>query len=171
MWGCKHIDESVNMSSDVWMMPQINPGSLRFHPCRLTSVNFTICVQCVCKRRRQRRQSSSHTNMTSSVCWEWGGTGSHPTKTCRWVRGKKKNKSSLTFNQQIFQQSFRFCISTVGSSRLQITSFKISLSDVPQPRSVDGFIVAAGQIPPYPQLAVCHLKQTHMITHTYVLCP
>uniref|UniRef100_G3PBI0 Crystallin, zeta (quinone reductase)-like 1 n=1 Tax=Gasterosteus aculeatus aculeatus TaxID=481459 RepID=G3PBI0_GASAC len=42
-------------------------------------------LECVCMRKSQRKQNSFHINMTSSVCWEWGGIGSHPKKTSSWI--------------------------------------------------------------------------------------
>ncbi|XP_030603617.1 quinone oxidoreductase-like protein 1 isoform X3 [Archocentrus centrarchus] len=50
--------------------------------------SLTLEFVCMTGRRRkgtQRRRNYLHTNMTSSVCWEWAGTGSHPTKTCSWI--------------------------------------------------------------------------------------
>lgn len=92
------------MSSDVWMMPQINPGSLWFHPCRLTSVNFNyLCVVCLQEEASEEAKLLPHKHDIISVL----GVGGH------WVTSHKdlqvsqrwKNKSSLTFNQQIFHQS------------------------------------------------------------------
>lgn len=57
-----------------------------------------------------------------------------------------------------FLTSLCLCVFAVGSSRLQITLFKISLCVLPEPWSLDSIIIAARKIPPYPVLAAYNLK-------------
>lgn len=62
------------------MMPQINPGSLRFHPCRLTSVNFNyLCAVRLQEEASEEAKLLPHKHDIISVL----GVGGH------WVTSHK----------------------------------------------------------------------------------
>lgn len=96
------------MSSGVWMRPQISPGSLGFHPCWLKLNIGTFHHFCAVHLHEEASEEAKllpHKHDIISVL----GVGGH------WVTSHKdlqvsqsevEKKTSLTFNQQFFHQSF-----------------------------------------------------------------